>query len=203
MPYALDPAILERSRAELAARLHESGVSFADFRVLAFPAGEVNRGLERHVSKNVFNFHAAAPLMRHVFEVLAPGEDRVDLVVDRQGGRKNYLDLLRGLFYPARVEPEPIRPDEFGYIVRDADRRLTVRFVTRADAAFLPVSLASMAAKYTRELHMILFNRFWLARRPGLRPTAGYPGDAGRFLEAIEPARREAGVALESLVRMR
>ena len=203
LPRELDCTVLERSRTVLAAKLHENAISFADLRVLAFPAGEVNQGLHRHVSKNVFNFHAAAPLIRHVFDALVPGEDQAELVVDRQGGRKNYLDLLRPLLYPATVQAHPAGPDEFAYTVRDDPRRLTIRFMTRADRASLPVGLASMAAKYTRELHMTLFNRFWQARSPGLRATAGYPGDAGRFLAAIEPARQEAGVTLETLVRMR
>ena len=46
---------------------------------------------------------------------------------------------------------------------------------------FLPTALASMTAKYLRELSMRAFNEFWCARVPGLRPTAGYPGDAPRF----------------------
>ena len=40
---------------------------------------------------------------------------------------------------------------------------------------FLPTALASMTAKYLRELAMRAFNEFWCASVPGLRPTAGYP----------------------------
>ena len=42
---------------------------------------------------------------------------------------------------------------------------------------FLPTALASMTAKYLRELSMRAFNEFWCARVTGLRPTAGYPMD--------------------------
>jgi len=42
-----------------------------------------------------------------------------------------------------------------------------------------------MTAKYLRETAMRAFNAFWAERVPGLRPTAGYPGDARRFREEI------------------
>ena len=35
------------------------------------------------------------------------------------------------------------------------------------------------------------FNRFWLRHVDGLRPTAGYPGDARRFYNAIRPTMRK------------
>jgi hypothetical protein len=69
--------------------------------------------------------------------------------------------------------------------------------------AFLPTALASMTAKYLRELSMRAFNEFWCLRVPGLRPTAGYPGDAPRFKQAIDAARRELGVADHVLWRNR
>ena len=35
---------------------------------------------------------------------------------------------------------------------------------------------------------MIQFNAFWRKHVPDLAPTAGYPGDAKRFFDAIRPA---------------
>lgn len=46
----------------------------------------------------------------------------------------------------------------------------------------LPVALASMIAKYVRELAMHRFNRYWSKRMPELKPTAGYTLDARRWL---------------------
>jgi hypothetical protein len=59
---------------------------------------------------------------------------------------------------------------------------------------FLPTALASMTAKYLRELSMRAFNEFWCARVPGLRPTAGYPRDAPRFKQAISAVQCQLGV---------
>ena len=57
-----------------------------------------------------------------------------------------------------------------------------MRFEPRADGCHLNVALASMAAKYLREVCMLQFNRYWAAQVPGLKPTAGYPTDAGPVL---------------------
>jgi hypothetical protein len=58
-----------------------------------------------------------------------------------------------------------------------------------------------MVSKYLRELLMLEFNRFWQARVPGLKPTAGYPGDAARFFEAILPAAKQLRIAEGTLWR--
>jgi hypothetical protein len=59
---------------------------------------------------------------------------------------------------------------------------------------YLPTALASMTAKYLRELSMRAFNEFWCARVPGLRPTAGYPTDAPRFKREIDALQRELAI---------
>jgi hypothetical protein len=68
---------------------------------------------------------------------------------------------------------------------------------------FLPTALASMTAKYLRELAMRAFNEFWSARVPNLRPTAGYPMDSHRFRNAIAVAQRELGIDDHDLWRNR
>ena len=58
----------------------------------------------------------------------------------------------------------------------------------------LPTALASMTAKYHRELAMHAFNAFWTTKLPGLKPTAGYPNDAKRFREEIASLQRELSI---------
>jgi ribonuclease HII len=74
------------------------------------------------------------------------------------------------------------------YRVHGLGRSLALTFQPRADRECFCVALASMVSKYLRELLMGEFNRFWQGHVPGLKSTAGYPGDASRFLEAIRPA---------------
>ena len=75
-----------------------------------------------------------------------------------------------------------------------------VQFMPEAESAHLPVALASMVAKYVRELSMARFNRYWCGRVPELKPTAGYSTDARRWLdemrEVLEPAERAAMVRI-------
>jgi ribonuclease HII len=69
-------------------------------------------------------------------------------------------------------------------------RRMGVAFLTEGENAHLPVALASMTAKLTRELLMRRFNAYWSERHRALggvelRPTAGYALDARRWLRDV------------------
>jgi ribonuclease HII len=68
---------------------------------------------------------------------------------------------------------------------------------------FLPAALASMIAKYLREVCMRPFNDFWCARVPGLRPTAGYPTDSHRFKAEISEMQVALGIDDRVLWRCR
>jgi hypothetical protein len=52
-----------------------------------------------------------------------------------------------------------------------------------------------------REVLMLEFNRFWQGHVPGLKATAGYPGDAARFLAEVRDAAARLGVAEAALWR--
>jgi hypothetical protein len=82
------------------------------------------------------------------------------------------------------------------------EKRVTVKFRARGEAE-LPTALASMTAKYHRELAMRAFNEFWVKQVPGLRPTAGYPADAKRFKAAIADRQRTLGIDDRDLWRNR
>jgi hypothetical protein len=79
----------------------------------------------------------------------------------------------------------------------DGGKEAIVQFMPEAESAHLPVALASMIAKLVRELAMARFNRYWCTRMPELKPTAGYYGDAGRWLkDAAGVISREERVAM-------
>jgi len=112
---------------------------------------------------------------------------------DRHGGRKRYGGLVSHHFGAALVRPLEETPDRSVYLVPACDVTATnacrIEFCVGGEAR-APVALASMTAKYVRELAMYAFNTFWSSRLPGLRPTAGYPSDAIRW-------RRDAAAAIE------
>ena len=58
-----------------------------------------------------------------------------------------------------------------------------------------------MFAKYLRELAMVYFNRWWCAAVRDLKPTAGYPRDAGRFINDLRAAG-SVPVPEERLIRL-
>ncbi len=79
--------------------------------------------------------------------------------------------------------------------------RLTLSFALEGDARFFPASLASMTAKYVRDLLMIRLNRFFQGHLPELKPTAGYYGDASRYLREIQPVMSRLRIPSLELVR--
>ena len=85
-----------------------------------------------------------------------------------------------------------------------ADPSLTFEaWRNRAFEAFAAVALASMAAKYVRELFMEALNSFFAERRADLRRTAGYAVDGRRFLAEIQPVLEELAIESDIFVRSR
>ena len=119
---------------------------------------------------------------------------QVRIVCDKHGGRSRYGALLQRQFDDSFIEVRREDATESRYAWGPAEARIEVRFRMQGED-YLPVALASMASKYLREAAMLAFNRFWCARVKELRPTAGYPGDARRFKQQIEPLQRELGLA--------
>ena len=64
----------------------------------------------------------------------------------------------------------------------------SIEFTVGADGFRMETALASMLAKYIRETAMTLFNKWWSERVVGIKPTAGYPTDAKRFLKDLAAA---------------
>ncbi|MBL0922531.1 MAG: hypothetical protein IBJ10_10440 [Phycisphaerales bacterium] len=204
-PLANDAARLRIDANHLGSAMAGAGVEPLDLRVCAVGVDEFNQSCARLGSKGAVNFEAAAGHMRYVWERwgtdgAALGGPR--LVCDRHGGRTCYAGELARAFPGVRIEILEESPRASRYLLSDdgGDRRMTVLFRPEAEQAHLPVALASMAAKYVRELSMIRFNDHWCARAPGLAPTAGYVADARRWLqdaaEFISPQERRALVRL-------
>jgi hypothetical protein len=121
-------------------------------------------------------------------------EDAVHFFVDKHGGRNTYAAFIQHALEAGAVMALEEGMNRSVYRVHGLGRDLHLTFQPRADAEHFCVALASMASKYVRELCMAEFNRFWLDKLPGLKPTAGYPGDAARFWESIRPAVLKMGL---------
>ena len=91
---------------------------------------------------------------------------------------------------------------ESRYELQAGDRPIEFCFRTKGED-FLPSALASMTAKYLRELAMGALNAFWQRHVPDLRATAGYPQDARRFRQQIAKAKSQLGIDDHRLWRTR
>lgn len=139
-------------------------------------------------------------LARRVLENLPAGQAVV--FCDKHGGRMRYAALLQHVFPDELVRVTLETADLGVYQVRHAGRPIEFRFQPKGER-HLPTALASMTAKYLRELAMRPFNAFWQRHIPDLQPTAGYPTDARRFISDIRPARRRLKISDHVLWRER
>jgi ribonuclease HII len=122
------------------------------------------------------------------------GDEEAVIIADKLGGRHYYAALVQETFPDGWVVTECETPQESRYRVECLPFKITAIFRPKADSGSVSVALASMMAKYVREMCMRDFNKFWTKHVPDLKPTAGYPGDARRFYREIEPAMKKLGI---------
>lgn len=141
-------------------------------------------------------------LMGHVRAITTRFPDASHrIAADRQGGRMRYLtDLMRE--FPGD-QMTIVREDETEstYRIESGTRTIVISFTVGGETTHLPIALASMTAKYIRELWMIRLNRWFSTRVEGLAPTAGYVQDGRRFLACIRPALAKESLPETMLIR--
>lgn len=156
---------------------------------------QFNRLIREYDNKSLLVSRVAFSLLRSVWE---PGDTETFIVGDKHGGRNRYDQLLSEV-----LDGEMIFRLEEGAERSDYRVGKTVlRFQPRAEEHG-PVALASMTAKYVRELAMAQFNRYWARYVEGVKPTQGYPVDAHRFRGDIAEAQRTLGIHDDDLWRCR
>ena len=131
----------------------------------------------------------------------APADDAV-VVVDKHGGRNFYAPMLQEICPNGWVVPLEEGMSST-YEIRWPERKARVTFRPEADATSFEVALASIVSKYVRELCMDEFNAFWRTHVADVAPTAGYPGDASRFLSDIRPALERLNLEMDRVWRKR
>ena len=159
--------------------MREGGVELLGLKCLTICEGRFNGLLEARRSKAAVVGEAVGALMRGALEKFGGQGAAVRLACDRQSGRTDYGEIVRGVLGEGYETLEQ-SPRASRYAACDGD--VGVIFEPEAEDRRLPVALASMTAKYVRELAMARFNRYWSGRAPELKPTAGYVTDARRWL---------------------
>ncbi len=176
----------------------QTGVKLLAIRSRAVFPAEFNRLVDKHESKGAALSHLTLGLVAESMKPLEKGP--ISVLCDKHGGRDRYAALLTNQFSDGFVEVCGEGRQSSTYRFGPSERRTEFQFRAKADRC-LPAALASMAAKYLRELAMGAFNAFWTARVPNLAPTAGYPQDARRFRAEIAAKQRELGIDDEVLWR--
>jgi hypothetical protein len=164
---------------------------------LVFP-DEFNQLVEVHGNKaavlSAITLQLVADLLRD-----GPQED-CTIVCDRHGGRARYAPLVQQFLTENWLQVVEENSRTSRYTWSDARRQCEIEFRVGGES-FLPTAAASMTAKYLRELMMAGWNGFWQQHDRDLRPTAGYPLDARRFLRDVRPHLQRLGIGDESIWR--
>lgn len=188
------PEDVRRAAEALSRCLERAGAKFLRLRALALHEPVMNRRFDRGLNKNQVLLRETGAHIRSL--AAAHAGSPLLLVVDKQGGRDSYLPFLTDLFPGAWIDVlEECRACS-RYRLRRTGGDAEIRFQARADSVSFPTALASLAAKHARERAMAELNAWFGGRLPSLRPTAGYPADAGRWLADTERDAAELRVGL-------
>ncbi|MGA1203648.1 MAG: hypothetical protein ACO4BJ_11800 [Planctomycetota bacterium] len=203
LPHSADPLALASKTRKLERALERAGMKVSELRAIPLEVLEFNAALEQRGTKGEVNAWAIGRFLAWLWR--QPDRRRSEAWSDRLGGRQRYGPLLAPLFPAARFSILEQEQASQAYRVeeREGRRSLEIHFEKEGEDKSFTTALASMTAKYVRELHMSLFNRWWQEQLPGLKRTAGYPQDARRFLAEIEQTRRDLEIPLNRLVRHR
>jgi ribonuclease HII len=194
LPLGSADAMLAVDSSHLRTTMHKHGVELLELNVKVVDVSEFNSIYTTHHSK------AAATelgLLHHLASVKnrTPDFNHTRIVCDRQSGRTRYHSKFSHVFDDLETYEESARASRYA-----AGEQLGILLTPKADDAYFPVALASMAAKLVRELAMMRFNRYWSSRQAELKPTAGYVQDARRWLSdtklTVSDLERQAMIRL-------
>jgi ribonuclease HII len=177
-----------------------NGVRMAFVRSAVICPPTFNSVLDRWNSKGAVLAHGLAALIEQARSA-ASDADSLHFSIDKHGGRNHYAATLQHALPGTMIVASEESALCSTYTVLGLKRTCRFQFQPRADSAHFCVAAASMVSKYLRELLMHEFNRFWRNHVPDLKSTAGYPGDAARFLKDIQPAMQRLGIAESALWR--
>ena len=201
LPQAADP--VELATCLNALRLDTQGhdIRFLDAGSEVLLVGRFNELVNKTRNKSLVLFSLAG---KHIFKLVrAYAEQGLIIYADKQGGRDRYRALLQQYFpeWSLRIIEETRQSS--GYEMSKGSISWQVHFQAKAESQHLPVALASIYAKYVRELFMGLLNSYWSGQVPGLRPTAGYYTDGRRFLTDIDKHCKRLGTPMDKLIKCR
>ncbi|MDG2201586.1 MAG: hypothetical protein P8K80_10450 [Phycisphaerales bacterium] len=203
LPLGEDRGLLGIASARLKRSMAEAGVSCRRLSCELIDADAFNHEVGRTGNKASVNFEA---VLRRVQELRTEFRDHdLHVVIDRQGGRTRYRQDLQYAWPDDMIQVLDEDPRLCRYRLRTSGSHdgagCSITFAQGGEDRHLPIALASMTAKYCRELLMIRMNTYFTTACPGLDPTAGYVQDARRYLQDIDGIIQERNINRDQLIR--
>ena len=201
LPLGEDQGLLRIASSRLQRALGDAGITCRSLSCEVIDADAFNDQVDQIGNKASINFAAVLRLVDEL-RVEYVQED-LHIVIDRQGGRTTYRQDLQQAWPDDTLKVLDEQPSLCRYQLHPKDGPCcTITFAQGGETRHLPIALASMTAKYCRELLMLRLNRWFMDAQPDLEPTAGYVQDARRYLEEIQPVIESRSIERTKLVRV-
>lgn len=203
LPYSCSQVNLAGKVRRLERSLDRCAITRSEVRAIPLEVQEFNSQVKKLGTKGAVDAWAMGRFFSWLWK--QPDRKQVEIWSDRLGGRERYGPLLYPLFPGCsfKILEQDKDCQSYRATMTKENRVVEVHFRKECEQFSFCTALASMTAKYLRELHMVLLNRYWADQIPDIKPTAGYPQDAGRFIGEVEGIRRQLGIDSGLLVRSR
>ena len=201
LPSSADAADISVCTNGLRAEAGRKGIKFLGAGSQILLAGKYNELVETTRNKAAVMSGLTGVFLSELAQRYADKE--LTVFVDKQGGRMHYRPFLQQCFSDWELRIIEEDKDASVYQLNKGKLSWQIQFETKSETKHLPVALASIYAKYVRELFMKLLNAYWAEQVQGLEPTAGYYTDGKRFLNDIDSACKKLGTPMNMLVRSR
>lgn len=199
LPVASDEHRLRLDASMLRSAMAKADVSLLQCRCEIVDEQEFNRIVSPKPGQIGSKAHTTLAAIGRLLRALLQPEDghrspalsaepaHIRVVCDRLGGRQSYAKAIERILpgFEASVLTESPELSRYSLVPRDragAFPETKISFQTESETVHMPIALASMIAKYVRELAMVRFNTHWQSVMPEIKPTAGYVTDARRWL---------------------
>ena len=189
------------SGAALAQEMSEQRMGMVGLWSRVLPVGRFNEMVEAVDNKASVLFSVICQLVQQAYERF--GKQNLQIVIDKQSGRSHYRKPLQRMFGEMEMKVIQEEDQTSSYQLSGSGSSMKIHFLQKGDQRQLPISLASMASKYVRELFMEMLNAYFQERFPAVKPTAGYYKDGKRFLADLDGKMDEKLAPSRLLVRSR
>jgi len=201
LPHHAGRTDIELIANSLKVAMRDAGVKLLHMRAETLFAGDFNRMVTASRNKASTGIDITSRHLSRIWS--ARPEKDMRIIVDRQGGRTHYREILQRIFPDSKMKVLQETDKRSEYLLQDGGRKVEILFVTKGETEAMVVALASMVSKYIREMMMEQFNRFWADRVRGVKPTAGYYVDGRRFFSEIKSEFEKLGLDRKTIYRVK